>query len=69
MQRYSLFSNLKKAGIFKIKGPSNFREKIEEKLEVVDICTNPFEKNLPLTRTYSALILEIEMSRGQWSGT
>ena len=36
------------AGIFKIKAPSNFRGKIEEKLEQVDIFTNPFEKKLPL---------------------
>ena len=35
---------MKKAGIFKIK---------IEKLEQVDICTNLFEKQLPLTLEYA----------------
>ena len=47
---------MKKAGIFEIKGPSNFREKIEEKLEILDICTNPFEEKLPLVDILYQLI-------------
>ena len=37
-----------KAGIFEIKAPSNFRGKIDERLENVDFWINPFEKKLPL---------------------
>ena len=39
---------MKKAGIFKIKAPSNFRGKNWRKIGKVDICTNPFEKKIPL---------------------
>ena len=39
---------MKKAGTLKIKTPSNFRGKFEEKLDQLDICTNPFGKKLPL---------------------
>ena len=48
---------MKKAGIFKIKAPSNFRGKIEEKSQKVDICTNPFEKKLPLTKSQKILTM------------
>ena len=41
---------MRKAGIFKIKALSNFREKIEEKLEKMDFCLNLFEKKLPLNK-------------------
>ena len=40
---------MKKAGIFKIKALSNFRGKNWRKIGKVDICTNPFEKKLPLS--------------------
>ena len=50
IQRYSVFSNLKKEGIFKIKAPSNFRGKNWRKIGKVDICTNPFEKKLPVKK-------------------
>ena len=39
---------MKKEGIFKIKAASNFRGKNWRKIGKVDICTNPFEKKLPL---------------------